>query len=214
MRILRCAGSTLIDGYSGLPVFMSSRNIRSRARCGTYSLAAIDHASRHRGQLKRCQSEQTLPDPCEQGFAKHPGLTDHSTLPRLGRDETGSLSGAIERQFGPQTEALGHLCDLVDPDLAGDLVEIDVTGFRDPRSRSTCPCPSRRQQWNRPSPTSICPEQKYLLRGVITPSSSAANATIILKVEPGAYSPAIALLISGARSLSASARHSAELDPR
>ena len=41
------------------------------------------------------------------------------------------------------------------------------------------------------------PLQNDFVFGVITPASSAANPTIILKVEPGGYWPEIALLIKG-----------------
>ena len=45
------------------------------------------------------------------------------------------------------------------------------------------------------------------------PASSAASATIILKVEPGGYWPLIALLTSGARGLVVSSRQTSRLSP-
>ena len=45
------------------------------------------------------------------------------------------------------------------------------------------------------------------------PPSSAARATIILKVEPGEYCPEIALLVSGKRGFAISAFHSVWLMP-
>ena len=49
--------------------------------------------------------------------------------------------------------------------------------------------------------------------GVAIPASSAASATIILKVEPGGYCPAIALFISGARGSVVSARQTSRRRP-
>ncbi len=57
------------------------------------------------------------------------------------------------------------------------------------------------------------PEQKNVLSGVIIPLSRAAIATIILNVEPGAYWPLIALLISGDLGLYTSLFHSLMLSP-
>ena len=45
------------------------------------------------------------------------------------------------------------------------------------------------------------------------PASSAASATIILKVEPGGYWPPIALLTSGVRGLVVSSRQASRLSP-
>jgi hypothetical protein len=83
-----------------------------------------------------------------------------------------------------------------------------------PALRSNRPWPCFFQQWNLASPRLTEPEQYTLLFGVMTPFSSAARATTILKVEPGAYWPAIALLMSGDFGLADSPCHSSGVSPR
>ena len=66
---------------------------------------------------------------------------------------------------------------------------------------SILPCPLVFQQWKNLSPNSILPSQKTLSFLSINPSFKAAIATIILKVEPGAYNPWIDLLVKGDKEL-------------
>src|SRR5436305_14412735 len=70
-----------------------------------------------------------------------------------------------------------------------------------PLCRSSEPCPVFLQQWKRALPTSRKPEQLMRSVGCSVPASSPASATHILNVDPGAYRPATALLISGVRRL-------------
>src|SRR5512135_3101681 len=64
------------------------------------------------------------------------------------------------------------------------------------------------------SPKRVTPEQKTEVDGVIAPCSSAASATTGLNVDPGAYTPAIALLVSGDFASDVSAFHSSVVRPR
>ena len=73
---------------------------------------------------------------------------------------------------------------------------------------SSEPCPPFFQQWNLMLPSWIWPGQKTRWSGVMAPLSSAASATISLKVDPGGNCPAMALLVSGARGLVIRSFHS------
>ena len=78
---------------------------------------------------------------------------------------------------------------------------------------STSPWPWGRQQRKRRFPSSRKPGQWKLWLGLTSPLSSAASATIILKVEPGEYWPVIDLLLSGKRGWPISSRHCFSLMP-
>src|SRR6187551_2386947 len=81
-----------------------------------------------------------------------------------------------------------------------------------PLTMSSEPCPPFFQQWNLAVPRLVSPVQKTWWLGS-RPCASAASATIILKVEPGAYWPAMVLLVKGFSGFSIKDCHSAAVRP-
>ena len=89
-------------------------------------VAAIGHARGHHCQLQRRRQQIGLANAGNQRFAKLPGYAGHRQLPVFGRHQAGLLAGQPDVQYLTKPQAPGHVGDPIDPDFAGNIVEINV----------------------------------------------------------------------------------------
>ena len=177
-----------------------SRRLASRARRGTTAQPAVGDARRHHRQLQRRRQHVALADAGDHRLARRPGRAEPLLLPFRGRQQAAAFVRQIDAERHPQAEPPAHGGDPVDADAPRHLVEVAVAGLRDGVAQvASEPWPPRFQQWKLGvAEAQMRPGRRRVDPGSIAPRSSAASATTGLKVEPGAYWPAIALLISGA----------------
>src|SRR6185437_14036452 len=60
-----------------------------------------------------------------------PGDTGRRQLPRPRWNQPSLLTRNVDADLGAEAETVRHLCDAVDPDQIGGVVEEDVAGFAD-----------------------------------------------------------------------------------
>src|SRR5215469_13520659 len=176
-------------------------------------VTAIGKAGRHHRQLERRRLNVALADTRDQRLARMPAVLESRLLPGRIGDQATLLTGQIDAGGLAEAEASRHGCDAVDADLPRYVIEIDIAGMLDPAEHVEGAVAELPQQWKTILPRFRNPGQKAVYPGSMPPSR-AASAVMVLKVEPGGYCPARALLISGWPGSVLSSCQSVALSPR
>ena len=103
--------------------------------------AAIGQGGSRRRQLQGRGEEGALTDADDQGLAGVPGLVAHPAPPLPGGEETAQFSRQIDPGFAAKMEFRQEIAQPVDPQVMGEIVVVDITGFDDGPAQVHGPMP-------------------------------------------------------------------------
>jgi hypothetical protein len=124
---------TKVSAQSDTPI-AGAGPVAASARCAAHQRGqhrvAGREPRRHHRELQRRRLQVALADTDHQGLALVPAVAERGELPGPVGHEASALARQIDAEAGAEAEPARHGRDRVDPDLAGELIKIDVAGLR------------------------------------------------------------------------------------